>query len=1194
MPTTPMSVKPKRDLEIQFEERFKKLNPEQKRVVETIEGPLLVVAGPGSGKTEILSMRVAEILRKTHAQPANILCLTFTDSAAINMRDRLAKLIGDSAYQVAIHTFHNFCVDIIRTHGEFFYQGATFTPADEILQISVLESIFNSLSFDDPLRSYHPTEGYVYLKSVLHSISYIKKAGITPDELSILLTDNIIGLNKVENILLPVIEKRLNSSSADEIQSALNKLIDETSKESQIRRAQVLDKAEENQRLSIAHLFSIYKPIEEAIILSLTEVVGHVRESGKNDALTNWKKKQLRKDEQGKTILRDRANEDKMKSLGNIYKTYQTYMYNAGYFDFDDMILDVIKVLYAKPELRYLLQEQFQYVLVDEFQDTNNAQMRILSLLAESEVHHGHPNIMVVGDDDQAIYKFQGAELSNILDFQHRYTDVSLVSLVRNYRSTQDILNIAMNVIRKGEKRLENLIPDLSKQLVASGAINKGNIEYVSLETVLHEYTYVSHTIKSLIKDKGIDPKDIAIIARKHGQLEALVPYMRKEDIPIKYEREQNVFEEPHIKELITISRYIASLVSAFAYEKPKDELLPEILSYAFWDIPRIDIWQLSLMASRQNKTWLEVMLQSDKAHIKSIAEFFIELAGSAPSAPLELVLDSIIGAHISLASEGDEVDFLDGTSSHISKNKAGQSSFVSPFRQFYFSKEKFSHARSQYLTFLSSLRVFIQALRDYNGVHIEIKKDKDQYRTLHLIDLIRFVDMYQKNGLRLNDKSPFVTARNAVELMSAHSSKGLEFKVVFVLSCQDDVWAGRGLNNKISFPLNIPIEPAGDNEDDQLRLFYVALTRAKEHLYLTSHQIKDSGKPAQDLRFLVDVLTPDTSKKASEEDDLITPEVLETTALKYRTPVFIDSEEALLRGMMDQYTLSVTHLNNFLNIPKGGPMYFLEQNILRFPQSKSISSAYGSAIHNTLEYALQGLRDTKKIPSTEHILEIFETMLHKQKLHPDDMALLLNRGKESLKAFFDNQSKSFSIEDIPEMDFARDHIVIGTVTDTGGIEREVRVTGKIDKVSHDGRDITVHDYKTGHAITSLVEPNRDEEEKAFFYNNQLLFYKLLIENSSISTRYKELRDKKVERGVIDFVEPVGKNKEIKSIEKALEDTEVSDLKRLIVSVYSRIINLQFDIPSEILEKYETGQYTKDIDLIKEFAQFLITEQKHH
>ena len=438
------------DFESIFSDRYKKLNKAQRKAVDTVDGPLLVVVGPGSGKTEILSMRVAQILRTTQAFPSNILCLTFTDSAAQNMRERLARLIGDRAYQVSIHTFHNFCVDIIRKYGEFFYHSATFTPADPVTQIDLLERIFNKMDHDNPLKAYHPEMGYSFLKSAQSAIGHVKKSGLRPIELKAIVADNEVVFDQIESIFVPVISSRIGKGTLDELRAALALF----SKKQTLR--------EHNEE--VKKLFSIFHPLEESFALSVAEVIAKCEASGKNESLSEWKKKWFPKDDAGNHVFRDRLQLKKIYSFINVYQDYQSELYRRGYFDFDDMILDVISALGNEPRLMFELQEQFQYLLVDEFQDTNNAQMRILSLLTSAAQHEGKPNIMVVGDDDQAIYKFQGAELSNILDFRHRFTDVELVTMTENYRSTQDILNLSMSIIRKGEKRLENLIPDLSKE----------------------------------------------------------------------------------------------------------------------------------------------------------------------------------------------------------------------------------------------------------------------------------------------------------------------------------------------------------------------------------------------------------------------------------------------------------------------------------------------------------------------------------------------------------------------------------------------------------------------------------------------------------------------------------------------------------------------------------------------------------
>lgn len=1192
------------DLDKLFQDRLKKLNTSQRKAVETIDGPLLVVAGPGSGKTEILSMRVAEILRKTQAMPSNILCLTFTDAAAQNMRERLTKLIGDRAYQVSIRTFHNFCVDIIRSHGEFFYHGATFSPADPVTKIALLENIFNNLPHDNPLRSYHPEEGFVFLKPVQSSIEYVKRAGLRPEELLEILEDNQKGYDLVNELLIPILEQRLGKDSISTIRQAVSKFTDIASKKAKDRRS--------NMKLDMYH------PIEEAVALSLTEAIAKAETEEKNEAISKWKTKWIKKDDTGKHLWRDQLNHEKMIAFIDIYKKYQEELFRLGYFDFDDMIIDVITALNKEPRLRFELEEQYQYLLVDEFQDTNNAQMRIISLLTSSPVHEQKPNIMVVGDDDQAIYKFQGAELSNILDFQHRYKDVEMVTMTENYRSTQDILDVAMKIIRKGEKRLENLIPNLSKQLVAKGQLAEGNsgksgeknssekssgdksssgkigIQYRVFETALHEYKYVADTIKSLI-DAGESPENIAVIARKHGNLEDLVPYMKQAGVPIKYEREQSVFAEPHIREIIVIAKYISSVVGAGAHEIPRDDLLPQILSFKFWGLNRADIWKISLKAKKENKTWLEIMQESDSAQIKQIADFLIDLGVEAKSEPLPKMIDRIVGAHIALSSDDakddeseEEDEVKKSLKSPVKKGKNDNIPFSSPFREYYFSKEKFSHARAEYLTFLSSLRVFINALRDFTGADARAGKSKETYSILLIEDLVKFVDVYEKNNLKLNDKSPFVTARSAVELLSAHGSKGLEYEIVFILSCQDDVWASRGGHAKLSFPINLPIEPAGDEEDDQLRLFYVALTRARKNLYLTSHEVRDNGKEASQLRFLVGSADEYVEKVSSKNtsDGVQVHELLEATSVSFHTAPFLDTEEVLLKGILEEYKLSVTHLNNFLNIPKGGPALFFEQNLLRFPQSKTPSGSFGSAVHSTLEVVLHELKETGTIPEIEKTLESFESFLRRERMHPQDFKLYLERGKKAIQLFLEKKASDFKVTDIAELDFGRESICI---SDNFGDDENNKafITGKIDKISRDENgSICVHDYKTGKAFESFDDPVASVAAKVHMYKNQLLFYKLLIRESAYAQQILFAKDGgKVDCGVIDFIEPLGASKKILSVMTDLKDEEVDRLKRLVIAVYKKIKNLEFDIPEEIANQ----NFKSEIEAITAFEEYLLS-----
>lgn len=1196
----------------QFDTRYKKLNKAQKQAVDTIEGPLLVVAGPGSGKTEILSLRVAKILKETQSLPSNILCLTFTDSASVNMRERLAKLIGQEAYRVAIHTFHSFSIDIIQKYPEFFYKGAIFTPVDPISKIAILEEIFEKLPYSNPLSSSHPEQGFVYLSDTANIIANLKKAGITEDELDAILAQNEIQAKRISDILSPIIEKRVSESVIAELEAARIKILKEDAEaEASKESDDVSDTAANTTGMP-----SLYK----AVALSLEEALIKRAETEKNEPISKWKAKWFKNDDTNEKVFKDTLSIEKMKSVAHIYRTYRQIMHERCLFDFDDMILDLISAIEKNPRLRYDLQEQYQYILVDEFQDTNNAQMRIVRLIADAPVHEGHPNIMVVGDDDQAVYKFQGAELSNILNFKTMFRDVAIVNMTANYRSTQDILDIATHVIRKGEHRLENLIPQLEKTLISSNPeIKEGSIIHKVFDTSLHEFHYVSRRIRALI-DAGTSPKEIAVIARKHKQLESLVPYLQGAGVPIRYEREQNVFEQPHIVQLILMARFINSLSAKDTAEA--DEYLPKILAFPFWQLPRMTVWNISRTAYRERKSWLECMLESEVTKgatstspntTKRIAEFFIELGEQAQHEPLEKILDLLIGAHVQLVQESEDEEIGDDNRGGESKAfdsvapianttptlgdapKANDESIASPFKSYYFSKERFNHARAEYLSFLSSLRVFVRALREYKG-------KKGVRESLYIGDLVDFVDIHEKNGIALNDQSPFANATDAVNLLSSHKAKGLEFDTVFVLSCTDDVWAGRGISNKITLPANMPIEPAGDTEDDQLRLFYVALTRAKRNLYLTSYKVKDDGKESMTLRFLTadnlegtkvvdadeklqkDILRKLYEPERGDEETFAsnyapeTHELLTASWLLYHTPPFFGEEESLLKSLLEKYQLSVTHLNNYLNVTKGGPRLFLEQNLLRFPQAKSPSGGYGSAIHKTLErfsiklkrgagqdFANASARGNEQDggrATLEEVLGWFKEYLEHERLSKQDAIQFTERGVEALTKFYEAKQADFSPEDKVEVNFKDQGVLIEGMGSAYGTT--AHITGKIDRIIHvGGGRVVVCDFKTGKAKKEWTPKGEYEKIKLYEYERQLLFYKLLIDNSR---DYKNVYT--VNGGKLMFVEPLP-NGQIVELHLDFDEEKLDRVKRLVGIVYKKIMELDFPDTSTYGEKLE-------------------------
>ena len=928
--------------------------------------------------------------------------------------------------------------------------------------------------------------------------------------------------------------------------------------------------------LNLAKDFPVahFQPVNEIIQKSLELTLEEADDAG-TKPITLFKSRWLAKNEDKKVCFKNFLNFKKMLALAEVYRQYWQTMRESGYFDFDDMLLDTIQAVQTNKVLRFELQEQYQFILVDEFQDTNDAQMRLLDLIAQSEISSNEPNLMAVGDDDQAIYKFQGAELSNILSFQEKYK-APIISLLENYRSTGEILELAKQIIRQGENRLENRIKNLKKDLVAinPGKIT-GEIAFRAFPTSVHELHWVAKKISELIKSDE-KPSEIAVIAREHKILQEAAKYFQKQNIPVSYERQRDVLQEPHIKQIITIADYISSLSDK---NDSKDDLLPEILSYPFWEIPRVKIWQISLTSSgrnlpagRQGKPWLETMLEFPDKKINAMAKFLIELSAAAKYETLEHVMDAIIGSAVyflpavASAEEGvGEEDVPQAPAKQLAE-------LNSNFRNYYFSKENLKQNTQEYLLFLSALRVFYDALREYK-----------QGEILKVFDLVEFVKTHREHKISLPDQTPFIDSNNAVNLMTAHKAKGQEFSSVFVLSCQNDVWAKTKNFSLLSFPENLKIAPAGDTQDDQLKLFYVALTRSKKNLYLTSYETDEKGRSSLLLNFVMDKFNAfaktSKGKETFSENEII--EAMSSPILALHSPPFRKDEKVLLEQFLQEYKISPTHLNNFLDLSQGGPQNFIEQNLLFFPQAKSPAVAFGSAIHKTIEQLYVYLKNQGKLPELEFVLSKFEQSLKSERLNERDFNQRLSKGKSVLKNYFERNKDNFKQTDLVEVNFRNRGVVLG----------DALLTGKIDKIKEiNSKEVLVSDLKTGAPLDNWQGRGEYEKIKAYKYKNQLGFYKLLVENcpdfqmnkvksrpQAGGTESHTISGVRVNQGTLEFIESSRNDNPV--LELQMEKDFIDRLSKLIQVVYSRIINLDFP---------DVSQYSPDIKGILEFEKDLM------
>src|SRR5680860_565085 len=377
----------------EFKQEYKRLNTAQKEAVDTIEGPVMVAAGPGTGKTQILSLRIANILQKTDTKPENILAITFTESGVFNMRKRLRSIIGNSAYQVEINTFHGFCNDIIISHPEDFPLIIGSVNITEIDQVRVLEEVFTELKLEKLTTFSDP---FYYLKSARSAIGQLKQEGLSPDKFKIEMTKLEKEFEQIEDIYST--KKGYEGKLKTKYQAELKRI-------------------------------------------------------------------------------------EKNKELVLVYRAYKQKLREYKYYDFTDMIMQTLEALRRDKDLLLSLQETYQYILVDEHQDTNNAQNGVLELLAS---FYDQPNLFVVGDEKQAIFRFQGASLENFLYFKHKYPLAKFIMLEDNYRSSQSILDSAHSLLAS------------NKKLQARAGNSEEKIKFFELSKQEVEEYFVAENIKAV------------------------------------------------------------------------------------------------------------------------------------------------------------------------------------------------------------------------------------------------------------------------------------------------------------------------------------------------------------------------------------------------------------------------------------------------------------------------------------------------------------------------------------------------------------------------------------------------------------------------------------------------------------------------------------------------------------------------
>lgn len=979
----------KKDFSTEFETRFGSLNSAQKKAVETIEGPVMVIAGPGTGKTTILTLRIANIIRLTDTAPESILALTFTESGALTMRRKLAEVIGPAAYRVGIHTFHGFAERIIQQYPDYFSRIIGSTVITEAEQIKIISKCLKSKRIS-VLRPYGDPAYYV--KPILREIHLLKREYVSPKKFLISLKN----------------EPELGS-----------------------------------------------KP-------SRTEIEKQEKRQAKN------------------------------LELALVYTEYESELQKQRYYDFDDMLLELIKAMESEPVFKLILQETYQYILADEHQDANASQNRILELLAD---FHDLPNLFIVGDDKQAIYRFQGASLENFLYFTKKYSEAVVIDLKHNYRSHQGILDASHSLILNNPS-----IPGRERQKLLSSRTGTRTISVEELPSKNQELEYLASSVKNLLA-KGEKPEEIAVLYRENREAGAIAEVLKSHGLAYRIESELDLLDEPDVAALIMLCQAV--------YDPANSQVLGQAL--------------LLPMLSRDNASVMDIFARANREKISLYKLLSSAKRDSIGEGLVKKVYEQILG----WSGDGQVLLFPNFLQKIIQETGLMASILSAP----------------NSLERLDS----VQSFSEY------VAKAAQSKKTFRLKDFIEYIEIVREHGISATRS--FNEHLQGIRLMTAHKSKGLEFNQVFIVNAVDGIWGNRFRRNLFNVPIIEHIRDTGRIEDER-RLFYVAMTRARESVrifysrlaeekeFLPSQFIAEIDPRLVSFRVLGSVAGPEVLS-----EDFGGVAIDKNASLKsFKENLNKNSilNSGFIRSKFFGQPFSVTHLNNYLKCPWE---YFFV-NLIRIPQIPTKQQMYGTAVHATLRTFFEAYKDERDF-SLKKLLQIFRHNIDGQAMSSDDREDSFKKGKKALGGYYQQYNGFWSRRLLTE------YPVRGVIVSVAALKLEL--TGKLDKIEFlNDREVGVVDYKTAKP-KSRNEIEGKTSAKSFGqgdYKRQLVFYQILLDR---------LNKFKMKYGEIDFIEP--NERDLYKKERfEVSSQEAEELLRVIGQVAEEVSNLSF-VESSCQEK---------------------------
>ncbi len=873
------------------------LTQAQREAVTHLAGPLLIIAGAGTGKTTVITRRIAHLIATRQARPSEVLALTFTDKAAAEMEERVDQLVPYGYADVQIATFHAFGDRLIKENA----LELGLTPDFRVLTRAEQVIFVRDHLFEFPLKHFRPLgDPTRHIQAMITLFSRLKDEDVGADEYL---------------------------THADTLRAAA---------------------ADDAERLEA----------EEQVELART------------------------------------------------YAQYQTLMARLGQIDFGDQIVEVLRLLRTRPHVLRRSQERYRFILVDEFQDTNYAQFEVVKLLAAK-----HRNVTVVGDDDQAIFRFRGASMSNILDFDRTYPDAKKVVLLENRRSPQAVLDAAYRLIQFNNPDRLEVAQGIDKELKSTGTDGRPRVGVGPRHRAFDTVSSESDQVAELIAEEhagGRPYRDCAILVRANHDADPFLRALNVRGIPWTFSGNAGLYGRPEIRLLIAFLRSVAH---------PDDSVsLHYLASSDIYQVPIFDLTECATFADRKHR-WL--------FHVLRDVPREIQVGEEGAGAIRRLVVD--LERYMELARETPTGELLyqflvdSGLMTRYAKAPAEQEQEV------------------------QNVSKFFARIRDASRV---LQYDNVREFVNHLDALI---DAGDDPAVAEAD-----TDTPAVHVLTVHKAKGLEWPVVFLVNCVQEKFPTRRRGDALEMPIGLIKDtlPGGDfHLQEERRLFYVGMTRARELLYLTSAEDMGGRKKWKTSQFVLEAL--DLPKDAARP---FKAEAIEELQGYAPAPV----PEGIANPVIPPgQELTVSH--NQVDDYQTCPLKYQYIHVKRIPLRQHHSVVYGSALHKAVEFYLKR-RAVGNFTSLEDFLRAFDDAWRNEGfLTREHEEQRKGAGVEALTRFYHEEEASGEKPTDVERAFG---FALGAT----------KVRGRFDRVDDTAEGSVVIDYKSSDVTEQKAADRRARE----------------------------------------------------------------------------------------------------------------------